>query len=67
MNDIAIRVEGLGKRYRIGRRQESYKTLRDTLFNSLTAPLRNLRAAFAQQNGQANNSIWALKNLALRS
>ena len=30
MSDIAIRVEGLGKQYRVGKR-ERYKTLRDTL------------------------------------
>src|SRR2546429_359798 len=30
MSDLAIRCEGLGKRYRLGRR-ESYRTLRDTL------------------------------------
>ena len=30
MSDIAIRVEGLGKQYRIGRR-ERYQTLRDAL------------------------------------
>ena len=30
MSDVAIRVEGLGKEYRIGKR-ERYKTLRDTV------------------------------------
>jgi hypothetical protein len=33
MSDIAIRVENLGKQYRIGGKQERYKTLRDTQAN----------------------------------
>ena len=42
MSDIAIRVENLGKQYRIGKR-ERYKTLRDTLSDAVTAPFRRLR------------------------
>lgn len=34
MSDTAIRVEHLSKRYRIGARQGSYKTLRETLINA---------------------------------
>src|SRR6266403_2935844 len=63
MNDIAIRVEGLGKRYRIGRKQESYKTLRDTVSKALTAPFRSLRPPFRHSNGQRNSNFWALKDL----
>lgn len=44
MPDIAIRVENLGKRYRIGE-CEPYKALRDTLTDALCAPFRAL--AFA--------------------
>src|SRR5207245_6117564 len=42
MGDIAIRVEGLSKRYCIGARQERYHTLRDTLAETVTRPLRQL-------------------------
>lgn len=63
MDDIAIRVEGLGKRYRLGCKQESYKTLRDVVSKTFTAPLRGLRSAFPHKNGQGNSIIWALKNL----
>ena len=31
MSDIAVRVERLSKQYKLGRRQESYKSLRDRL------------------------------------
>ena len=44
MNDIAIRVENLSKLYKIGTRQERYKTLRDTLVNVATGPLRRFRS-----------------------
>ena len=39
MGDLAIRVEGLGKQYRIGRQQPAkYKTLRDTVADAFTRP-----------------------------
>ena len=43
MNDIAIHVENLGKRYRIGASPERYKTLRDTLVSAINAPIQRLR------------------------
>ncbi len=67
MSSLAIRVEGLGKRYRIGKRQK-YKALRDTFTDALYAPLR--AAASLLKRGQsapaaqpANNLIWALRNV----
>jgi lipopolysaccharide transport system ATP-binding protein len=63
MSDLAIRIEGLSKQYRLGGRVRTYKTLRDTLSNSLAAPYRKLRSAFRHSNGQPNGSIWALKDL----
>jgi hypothetical protein len=41
MSDIAIKVENLSKLYKIGAKQERYKTLRDTLTN----PLKTLLAS----------------------
>jgi hypothetical protein len=35
MNDIAVRVENLGKLYKIGARQERYRTLRDRKIKSM--------------------------------
>ena len=43
MSDIAIRVDNLGKLYRIGPRQR-YRTLRDTLTDALVSPFRRLWA-----------------------
>ena len=46
MTDTAIKVENLSKRYRIGQYVGSgaqYKTLRESLTNAVSAPLRRLR------------------------
>src|SRR5918996_312305 len=67
MSDIAIHVENLGKRYRIGERQR-YKALRDTFSNALYAPYH---AAVSLFNGQqltaareiADNHFWSLKDV----
>jgi len=45
MSDIAIRVENLSKRYRIGQYVGSgaqYRTLRESRTNAVSAPLRRL-------------------------
>jgi lipopolysaccharide transport system ATP-binding protein len=73
MSDVAIRVEGLSKRYRIGAQQQAYKTLRDKLNSTATAPFRALRS-LATRNGHNRNGnrglsnpqsnlIWALKDV----
>ena len=62
MSDVAIRVEGLSKRFSINAKQESYQTLRDTLTTAALAPFR----AMSRRNGneQADTeSIWALKDV----
>ena len=37
MSNLAIRVSGLSKKYRIGVAQRRYKTVRESLMNSPTA------------------------------
>lgn len=66
MNDIAIRAEGLCKKFHIGRKKEKYKTLRDTLANTLTAPFRRvgkLLRSHATGSAELNETIWALKDV----
>jgi len=61
MSDTVIRVENLGKRYRIGLRQP-YLSLRDVITEAVKTPFR----AFARrgQNKQDTDSfIWALKDV----
>jgi lipopolysaccharide transport system ATP-binding protein len=61
MSDIAIRVENLSKRYRLGQR-EPYKALWDVLTNAMLAPFRLLRPTTNTQNPMPNY-IWALKDV----
>jgi lipopolysaccharide transport system ATP-binding protein len=66
MNDIVIRVEKLGKKFHIGRSQEKYKTLRDTLADAFIAPLRkagNLLRGHAAGAAELNEEIWALQDV----
>ena len=65
MSDLAIRCEGIGKQYRIGKR-ESYRALRDTLADGLYAPFRAVGALFNGRNGTAREpapTIWALQDV----
>jgi len=66
MNDIAILVENLGKKYYIGKKQEKFKTLRDTLADTVTAPFRRAAKLLrGQATGAAglDETIWALKEV----
>jgi lipopolysaccharide transport system ATP-binding protein len=57
MNDIAIKVENLGKLYRIGAQQELYPTLRESLVSNFK------RLTTKRTSQSANNTIWALKDV----
>jgi lipopolysaccharide transport system ATP-binding protein len=64
MNDIVIRVENLGKRYRIGASPERYKTLRDTIVSGIKAPFHKLRSGSSiSQSSAGPNLIWALRDI----
>ncbi|HJW89437.1 MAG TPA: ABC transporter ATP-binding protein [Anaerolineales bacterium] len=58
MDKIAIRVENLGKQYRIGLSPERYRTLRESLVEAAAAPFQARRAARSE-----NGTIWALKDV----
>ncbi len=78
MSDIAISVNDLSKRYRIGSR-EPYKALRDTLTDAIYAPFRLLESVVSSlTHGSGNHDhqapepntqdlspdhIWALKDI----
>jgi lipopolysaccharide transport system ATP-binding protein len=65
MNDTVIRVEDLGKRYRIGAAQAQHDTLRDMLMAGLRAPLKWLRRGGHSSNGASRDTFWALKDVDL--
>jgi|Deesub1362A_J573_1020465.scaffolds.fasta_scaffold03958_2 lipopolysaccharide transport system ATP-binding protein len=60
MSDLAIRVEDLGKQYRIGQYVAQYRTLRDVLVEMASAPWRRLRRA---EDRHARETIWALRHV----
>jgi lipopolysaccharide transport system ATP-binding protein len=64
MTNFAIRVEHLGKQYRIGAAPDRYRTLRDSLAGALKAPLRRARTVLQrQQEPDADHTFWALKDV----
>ena len=65
MSDIAIRVEGIGKQYRIGKR-EQYKTLRDTLVSAFAAPWQKAGKVLrgeGVESGESDQLLWALQDI----
>ena len=62
-----ITVDSLGKQYHIGSRKDpKYRTLRDSLSQSLTAPIRRTRKLLSgQATGAAelDETIWALEDI----
>jgi lipopolysaccharide transport system ATP-binding protein len=64
MSNVAIRVENLGKQYRIGGPQAPYKTLRETLSGMAAAPVRRIRSiGRGRLSGGSDNIFWALRDV----
>jgi lipopolysaccharide transport system ATP-binding protein len=58
-----IRVEHLGKQYRIGGPQAAYSTLRETLVGAATAPFRWMAARRKGGEGRGGGTVWAVKDV----
>ena len=55
-----VKVQNLGKQYRIGKRESAYGSLRESIVQAVRAPFDRLRA----NNGKGNSeTIWALKGV----
>jgi lipopolysaccharide transport system ATP-binding protein len=64
MSNLAIRVENLGKQYRIGGPQARYKTLRESLSGGAAAALRRIRSiARGRAPGGSREMFWALRDV----
>lgn len=71
MNDTVIRVESLGKQFKIGLQQIgglsrfSYRTLTDTITDLAAAPARLIRSAINKQHSDVlpPNRFWALRDV----
>ncbi|MBA2603304.1 MAG: ATP-binding cassette domain-containing protein [Acidobacteria bacterium] len=64
MNDVALRVSGLGKQYRLGAPQQRYATLRETLSRSAAAAARAVASPFRRSSkDDGERHFWALCGL----
>jgi lipopolysaccharide transport system ATP-binding protein len=66
MGDVAVRLEGISKQYRIGARREKYKTLRDTVTEALVSPFRRAGRLLHGQIARAadlQQTMWAVKDI----
>ena len=72
MSDIAVRVDGLSKQYKIGGRQKSSGTLRDDIVSTLKSLFgrngqgvgsRNAGSAVSVEQPGATDTFWALKDV----
>jgi lipopolysaccharide transport system ATP-binding protein len=61
MSDTVIRVENLGKRYRIGLREKAPKTLRQAMTRLVGAPFKYLRTVLREPTPE--EVIWALRDV----
>ncbi|MCU1268248.1 MAG: transporter related protein [Acidobacteria bacterium] len=55
-----VRVEKLGKRYRLGKREAAYGTLRESIVDAMRAPFQRLRGG---NGNSAAEILWALRDL----
>ena len=67
MSEIAIRVEGLSKRYRIGAREQAHDTLGGALTDLARRPVRNLRRlrelSTFDDGEDRDDVLWALRDV----
>jgi lipopolysaccharide transport system ATP-binding protein len=68
MSGAALDVRGLGKAYRIGARQQGYRTLRETLVDTALVPFRGLPLFTRpnRQHGAAKEINWSLRDVSFR-
>jgi len=65
--DIALRVEKLGKVYRVGRKVERYQTLRESVMNGMSNLYQRIRSPIQSARASLiDNQIWALKDIDLK-
>ena len=64
MSDVVIRLDKLGKQYRVGRRQDNYRNLREAITEVVTSPARRLfqRKRF-KDSIVRSDTFWALRDV----
>lgn len=71
MSEVMIDVSHLSKKYRIGAREEGYKTFREAIVRGVTAPARNLKrlqdlTRFREGQGDEADVFWALRDVSFQ-
>jgi lipopolysaccharide transport system ATP-binding protein len=61
MTGFALRLEGVGKRYRISTRGSAYGTLREAISRAARAPLKSLRGR--GKTHRDARAVWALRDV----
>ena len=65
MSDIAIQVERLGKKYRLGARQPGYRNLREIITDAIQLPKKIIggKGRYRDPGSRKRPEIWALKDV----
>jgi lipopolysaccharide transport system ATP-binding protein len=66
MSDLSIRVQQLGKQYRIGGPRARYRTIRETVMQAMHAPIRRVAGLLRGEASSAidlETSFWALRDV----
>jgi len=68
MSDIAVRVENVSKRYRIGMKNEMHDSFVGAMVDFVKGPLTNLKrlrklSSFDQHSDDCDDIIWALRDV----
>lgn len=63
MSDLVIRIDHIGKKYRIGGQLQKYNTLRDVLTQQVFSPRYWFRKGKSARYDTTLNTIWALRDI----
>jgi lipopolysaccharide transport system ATP-binding protein len=63
MSGVAISIDRLGKRYRLGEKRGRYRTFREALESAARKPVAGLRSKLSKNRQPAEEHIWALRDV----
>ncbi len=64
MSDVVIRLSNLAKQYRVGRRQNNSRNLREALTEAVASPIRRLfQGSKLKDDIARSNTFWALRDV----
>ena len=66
MSEVAIRVDGIGKEYRIGKKRHGYKTLRESIIDMSVLPFQKAGRLLSNRTTEESareETFWALRDV----